>query len=97
MANHRREIVLLSSITIFLAAAVIWIRTSTVKDTYRFVQQEREYRRLQQEIQAARVRWLKLTAPKRLETMAKQLGLGPPRLQQVLKYEPEKNDVIAVP
>lgn len=97
MANHRREIIFLSALTVLLAAAVIWIRTSTVKDTYRFVQQEREYRRLQQEIQAARVRWLKQTAPKRLETMAKQLGLVPPKIQQVLKYEPEKNDAVAIP
>lgn len=97
MANHRREILILSSLVVMLAAGVIWVRTSTVKATYQFVQEEREYRRLQQEIQAGRVRWLKLNSPRRLEMMARELGLGPPKIQQVLKYEPEKNAAVAVP
>lgn len=78
------------SLILALAAGVIWIRTATVRDTYAFVQKERELRKLQQEIQAARVRWLKLTSPKRLEAMAKALNLQPPKIEQVLKYEPEK-------
>ena len=88
---HRREFVALFLALFSLAGGLVWIRTATVKDTYRFVQLEREYRKLQQEIQAARVRWLKLTSPKRLEGMALALGLVPPRPSQILRYEPEKN------
>ena len=90
MHADRRELFTLLFLVFSLAAAVIWIRTSTVKDTYLYVQQERELRKLQQEIQAARVRWLRLTSPKRLEGMAHVLGLRPPALRQMLKYEPEK-------
>jgi hypothetical protein len=70
-----------------LCAAVIWVRTATVKDTYRYVQQERERFRLEQETQAIRIRWLQMTAPKRLEGLAKALGLAPPKPNQVLRYE----------
>lgn len=99
MPNHpsRRETAILLSIVLFLAAGVIWVRTATVRETYAFVQKERELRKLQQEIQAARVRWLKVTAPKRLESMARSLGLAPAKIHQVLKYEPEKAVVSAYP
>lgn len=70
-----------------LCAAVIWVRTATVKDTYRYVQQEKELYRIEQEIQTIRMRWLQLTAPKRLEGLAKTLELAPPRRQQILRYE----------
>ena len=73
---------------VFLATAlVIWIRTATVKATYEYVQNEKEYRLLNQEIQALRVKWLKVSAPKRLEGMAHVLKLGPPKIDQVMKYE----------
>ena len=85
----RRQLRLLSVFVVIFASGVIWIRTATVKNTYLFVKQEREYRRLQQEIQAQRVRWLKQTAPRRLETMAGRLGLNPPKPTQILRYEPE--------
>src|SRR5688572_3837753 len=89
--GNRREILLLLGVTFVLAAAVVWVRTATVRDTYVFVQQEREYRKLRQEIQSARVRWLRLTSPKRLDSMARGLGMAPPRMEQILKYEPEKS------
>ncbi len=73
-----------------LSAGMIWVRTVTVRDTYRYVQQEKELKRLQQELQAARVTWLKLTAPKKLDALAARLNLAPPRLSQVLRYEPDK-------
>ena len=87
---HRRELFLFLLVVFTVSSAVIWIRTSTVRDTYLYVQQEREFRKLQQDIQAARVRWLRLTSPKRLEGMAHSLGLKPPTIRQMLKYEPEK-------
>lgn len=69
-----------------LAAGVVWIRTSTVHATYEYVQQERNLRKLHQDIQQAKVRWLKLTAPKHLEELARNLDLSPPSSGQVLKY-----------
>jgi Mg2+ and Co2+ transporter CorA len=47
-------------------------------------------KRVQQEAQQARVKWLRLTAPRRLETMAESFGLQPPTIDQILKYEVEK-------
>lgn len=87
---HRRESYLWLASLFFLSAGVIWVRTATVRETYRYVQQEKELKRLQQELQAARVHWLKLTAPRRLDGLAQRLRLSPPRLSQVLKYEPDK-------
>jgi hypothetical protein len=68
-----------------LAAGVIWIRTATVSDTYLYVSQEKELIKEQQEVQAVKLRWLKLTSPKRLESVAKSLDLFPPALHQILK------------
>jgi len=93
MIIPRRELLLLLFFVFSLAAGVIWIRTLTVKDTYKYVEQERELRKLQQEIQAARVRWLKLTSPKRLEGMARALGLVAPGMHQMLRYEPEQQQL----
>jgi hypothetical protein len=89
LSAKRRDLYALFALVFALAAGVIWIRTATVKDTYLYVQREKEYRRLEQEIQGVRVRWLKLTAPKRLEALAQSLGLMPPNRNQVLKYEPD--------
>jgi hypothetical protein len=85
----RRELYLLCALLFVLAALVTWVRTSTVKDSYLYVQREKEFRAVQQDIQAVRVRWLRLTAPKRLESLAQTLGLAPPKRDQILKYEPE--------
>ena len=93
--RHRREIYALLALLFVLSAGVIWIRTSTVKDTYLYVQQEKEYRQLQQEIQATRVRWLKLTSPRRLEELATRVGLQAPKMNQILRYEPEKRAIAA--
>lgn len=85
----KRDFYILFALIFGFAATVIWVRTATVKDTYLYVQREKEYRKLLQEIQGVRVRWLKLTAPKRLEGLAQTLGLTPPTRNQVLRYEPE--------
>jgi len=90
LSGTRRELIALF-VAIFLAAGgVIWIRTLTVKDTYLYVQKEKEFRRLEQDIQASRVHWLRLTTPKRLEMLAHNLGMFPPTMNQELQYEPEK-------
>jgi hypothetical protein len=88
--THRHEVIFWLFTLFSLSTVVIWIRTATVKETYHFVQQQRELKAMQQELQAARVHWLKLTAPKRLDSLAERLHLAPPRLSQVLKYEPDK-------
>src|SRR5262249_7857740 len=89
MPQRRERYLWLITLFVF-SAGVIWVRTATVRETYRYVQQEKELKRLQQELQAARVQWLKLTAPKRLDSLAARLRLAPPRLSQVLRYEPDK-------
>ncbi len=93
----RRELLLWFILTAFAAVGMIWVRTATIKDTYVYVQQERELRTLQQEIQAARVQWLKMTSPKRLEAVAKHLGLVPPKVEQILRYEPENTPQRSLP
>jgi hypothetical protein len=90
LSGNRREAYFLFVVVFSLATGVIWIRTSTVRDTYAYVQRERELRRLLQDIQADRVHWLKLTTPKRLENVAKHLGLRAPEMFQVVRYAPEK-------
>jgi hypothetical protein len=90
LQEKRRELYVLLACVFTFSAAVIWVRTATVKDTYLYVQQEKELRRLQQELQAARVQWLKMTAPKRLDALAHNLGLHPPQIHQILKYESDK-------
>ncbi len=75
-----------------LSSVVIWVRTETVKMTYEYVQQEKSYRQLNQEIQALRVKWLRVSGPKRLEGMAHVLGLVPPRIDQVMKYDVQNSN-----
>lgn len=87
-----REIATLSLVLFVLCAAVIWVRTLTVKETYVYVRLEKDARQLEQDVQAVRMHWLKQTSPKRLDALATSLGLRPPELQQVLKYgSPSKN------
>jgi hypothetical protein len=83
----KRELSFLLVSLFVLAAGLVWVRALTVKSTYQFVGQERQYRQLEQETQALRVRWLKLTAPKKLEGLANQLGLEPPKVGQNLKLK----------
>lgn len=81
-----REIAFSSIVLFILCAAVIWVRTLTVKETYVYVRLEKEARQLEQDVQAVRMQWLKQTSPKRLDALAESLGLKAPELQQVLKY-----------
>jgi hypothetical protein len=85
--KRKKEIALLVFLLFALCGGVIWIRTATVKATYHYVQQERELYRLEQETQAVRIRWLQMTAPKRLEGIARAIGLQPPKPSQILRYE----------
>ena len=85
--EKKSETALLCFALFALCATVVWVRTATVKDTYRYVQQEKELYRLEQETQAIRMQWLQLTAPKRLEALARTLELAPPRRQQILRYD----------
>lgn len=82
-----RELILLSALVFLLAAALVWVRALTVKASYQFVNQERRFRQIEQETQALRVKWLKMTSPKRLELLAQQIGLEPPKLSQNLKIQ----------
>jgi hypothetical protein len=69
-----------------LCGAVVWIRTATVKATYRYVQQEKELTSLASQMQEFRIKWLKLTSPKRLESMASRFDLVPPDPNQRVQY-----------
>jgi orotate phosphoribosyltransferase-like protein len=71
---------------------LIWIRTVTVKETYSYVQYEKELRHLQQEIQETKVKWLSLTTPKRLELISKVLDLRSTDPSQILLYEPSTTE-----
>lgn len=86
VTKHLNEILTLVSVLVALAGGVIWLRTATVRDTYQYVKQGKEFQNLQQEIQVLRIEWLNLTAPKRLEVLARELDLHPPTRQQVVKY-----------
>lgn len=86
----KREFFLLLFLVFFTAAAVIWIRTATVRDTYRFVQSEKDFRKLQQDTQVLRVQWLKMTSPRRLKGLADTLGLFPPKIHQIVKLANKK-------
>lgn len=86
----RKETVFWLSCLFVLSAAIIWVRTQTVKATYLYVQQDKTLRKLQQDVQAERVRWLKQTAPGRLEAIAVDLGLAAPALDQVVRMKTAK-------
>lgn len=72
-----------------VSGLVVWVRTSTVKATYEYVQHEKELARLGNEIQNSRIRLLKLTSPKRLEAMAKRFELNPPDANQRIQHYPK--------
>jgi hypothetical protein len=93
MDPTRKKIEMLAWLGAFftLCGAVVWVRTSTVKATYQYVQQERRLSQLGQEIRDFRIRWLKLTAPKRLESLAQKFELAPANAnQRVLQTPKEK-------
>lgn len=91
--SPRKELTFFLLSIFILAAALVWVRALTVKSTYEFVGKERQYRLLEQETQALRVRWLKMTSPKRLESLALQLGLEPPKLGQSLRIQAPASEV----
>jgi hypothetical protein len=84
--SEKREFVFLSFFLFLTAVSVIWVRTATVKGTYRYVQAEKEFRRLREATQSDRVEWLRMTSPRRLEKVATHLGLSAPTINQVLRY-----------
>lgn len=84
-SKHRHEFFFLLFLLFGVSATVIWVRTATVRETYAFVQNEKELNRAKQVAQTTRLKWLKMTSPKQLETIAGNLGLAPPKLSQVMK------------
>lgn len=78
---------LLSLLLIVLAVMVIWVRTATVNETYRYVRLESRLRDAERALQETRVQWLRETSPRRLEALASSLGLAPPKLSQVLRHD----------
>lgn len=73
-----------------LCGGVVWVRTATVKATYRYVQHEKEISQVQQELQDARIRWLKLTSPKRLEALAEKYRMLPTQPGQRVQISSKK-------
>lgn len=86
-ARFRREAPLFVTLFLLVGAALVWIRTATVQETYRFVALRNERKRVEEELAAQKVRWLRMTAPRRLEAMAGSLGLKAPTHGQLLRYE----------
>jgi hypothetical protein len=86
-ARLRREAPLFVTLFLLVGAALVWIRTATVRETYRFVGLRNERKRVEEELAAQKVRWLRMTAPRRLEAMAGTMGLKAPTHGQVLRYE----------
>lgn len=84
-APIRGETLVLLSLVVSLSGVVIWVRTLTVKSTYQYVQQEKELVKIQQELQMARVRWLKSLNSTRLKGLADQFELQAPTIEQRLK------------
>lgn len=71
---------------ITLAAAVVWVRTLTVKETYAFVKNERELRAAEEALQFQRLRLVRATAPAKLQVRAENIGLAVPLPEQVVKW-----------
>ena len=90
LSNFRRLFYLHMSIIISLSVGLIWVRTATVRETYRFVQSEKNMVQTKQEIQALRIKWTKLTAPQKLIQAAKEFNLLPPKIGQTLKHTSPK-------
>ncbi len=95
--SNKNEIFLGLFILGLFSIGLIWLRTETVKQTYLYVQQEKDYRLLRQDIQAIRMQWLKVTSPRRLESLAKTLHLNPVPLNRILKYEPQGQQFVSAP
>ncbi len=74
-----------------LCGVMVWVRTSTVKVTYQYVQNQKELRGIDNKLQDLRIRWLKLTSPKRLEAQAAKLDLVPAVPSQYVRYTPKGN------
>lgn len=85
-SKKRRELAFPIFCLLSVSASVIWIRTSTVKETYGFVQSEKRLVTAKQDIQSLRLKWTRLTAPQKLVGYAKELSLEPPRLDQIVKF-----------
>lgn len=84
--HNRWDLYLLGIFAFLLAAGVVWVRTATVKNTYEYVQFEKELKLAQQGIQETRVEWLKRTSPQQLDRIASRLDLRPPRVNQLMHY-----------
>ncbi len=89
-SKPKYEVFFLLWVIFVTSAVVIWIRTTTVKATYEYVETQKEVKNLEQEIQTERVKWLKLTSTKRLEALAASMGLASPNLNQIAKLQPQK-------
>ena len=85
-SRNRRNLVFPILCLLGVSTSVIWIRTSTVKETYGFVQTEKRLVSAKQKIQTLRLKCTRLTAPRKLVGYAKELALAPPRLDQIVKY-----------
>jgi len=75
----KRQVMALSFLLFAVAALTIWVRATTVRSTYQFVQNENQLRLLEQENQVQRVKWIQLTTSANLERLAIKLGLRAPQ------------------
>lgn len=83
--KHQSEFILWLLATVVVSGIIIWVRIETVKNTYQYVQREKELQRLEVQLQSEKVRWLRMTHPSRLEELAKKLSMVAPTLSQYRK------------
>ncbi len=94
--SNRFKALTLTFACVVVALAIIWIRIATVKNTYAYIQNQKELNRLQQEVQVERVQWLRLTSPRKLEVLARHLGLSAPKIDQIIRLNPTPKVKVAV-
>ena len=87
LRSHSGTILLI--LTFLTAIGVVWIRTVTVRDTYRYVQQEKAYKTYELNISELKLKWLKITSPLHLQAIARETGLRAPQMNQVIQFTNE--------
>lgn len=90
-SNFRRKLLFPFCLVVLLSVGVVWTRTATVRETYQYVQNEKQLKVTKQDIQTLRVKWTRLTAPYRLMQYARDLRLAPPQINQTVKFSKLKN------
>lgn len=87
MSPTKIEIVATTALLFLLSAGVIWIRTANIQATYEFNEKERKLTSLKTDEQSLRIRLTKLSSPRRLKEMSKELNLAAPKISQLYRFK----------